>query len=130
MGLNVTSDDKGIKVYRKDRETKSGGTFATYSLAISSKDASGNWINGYMDAKFKKGVEVNNKAKIKINNAFFTVDEYNGKTYPKIFVLDFDVIEQGEVSNINGDAFVNLDSNDLPDFMKIDDAVGEEVPFK
>ena len=46
MGLVVTTDEKGMKVYRKDRQTQAGGTFATYSIKIASKKKDGNWVNG------------------------------------------------------------------------------------
>lgn len=121
MGLTVTSDDKGVKVYVKEREW-SGGSFKVYSLGISSKDKDGNWINGYLDAEFKKADadKITNKCKIKINNSWYKTTESNGKKYNKIFVNDFEVLEDGE-----GDEVVSLD-----EFMKIPENVGEELPFK
>jgi len=96
MGLKISTDDKGVKIYRKDRDTKNGGKFATYCMGVSSKTMDGTWVNGFVDCLFKKGVEVNHKAVIKINNAFPTVNEYNGNKYVKWFILDFEVIEDGE----------------------------------
>lgn len=97
MGLKVVTDGKAVTVYRKDRPTQNGTVFTTYTLGISSKDKDGNWVNGFMDCQFKKGVELNNKAKIEINNSFFTVSEYNGKKYNKLFIMDFTITDQGEV---------------------------------
>lgn len=120
MGLTVKSDDKGVKVIRKDRETKSGGKFATYSLMVSSKDIDGNWVNGFIDCQFKKGVEIANKTKIKINNAFYVVNEYNGNKYTKIMILDYEVLEEGEqVQTTTGGE----------DFLVIPDGIDEELPF-
>jgi len=118
MGLRISTDDKGVKVFKKVRDTKNGGKFATYCLAVSSKDLEGNWLNGYIDCCFKKGVEVNNKAVINIKNAFYTVSEYQDKKYTKIFILDFDTIEAGESEKA-------VDTS----FMDISDGIEGALPF-
>lgn len=128
MGLIITTDDRGTKIYRKDKQTRSGGTFATYSTSISSKKQDGSWVTTYKDCLFKKGVELNNKAVIKIKNAFPIVDEYNDKKYDKIFVMDFEVIDQGEAP-ADPNAFVSLDAGN-EDFMQINDAEFDSLPFK
>lgn len=93
MGATLTADK--VKVFRKDKEW-SGGTFATYSIGVSSKDKDGNYINGYLDVQFRKGVELGNKAEIKIKNAFPVVRESNGKKYVSWFINEFDELSQGE----------------------------------
>lgn len=120
MGLTVTSDEKGVKVIRKDK-TWSGGTFATYSLMISSK-VNDEWLNGFTDCVFKKGVEVENKAIIKINNAFYTVSKSGDRTYVKLMITDFDVIKPGVP--------LNKPTVDSEGFMQIPDNIDEELPFK
>lgn len=115
--ITLKTDDKGIKVFRKDRQTKAGGTFATYSISISSKDRNDAWVSAYVDVKFKKDVEVNNKAVIKINNAFPVVEEYNGNKSIKYMVTDFEVIEKGEKSvetDSEGFSTINMEDMDLP----------------
>lgn len=113
--ITVTTDDKGVKIYRKDRQTQNG-TFATYSMMISSKLQDGSWLNGFIDCRFKKGVEVANKSKIKINNAFYTCNEYNGKVYTKLIITDFDVLEGGEAPKENTTNWLDVDGTqeDLP----------------
>lgn len=124
MGLRITTDDKPVKVYKKEKQW-SGGVFYTYSLAVASKDSDGNWLNSYIDCTFKKtdADKITNKCKIKINNAFPTVTNYQNKNYVKWMILDFEVVEQGETA-ADPNAMVNLDS-----FMEIDDSVSSEVPF-
>ena len=122
MGLTVTTDGKAVTVYRKDRDTQSGGKFTTYSIGIASKDKEGNWVNGFIDCQFKKGVELNNKAKIEIANSFYSVSEYNGKKYTKLFILDFTVVEQGEVPLL-------APTPSTEDFMTIPDNIDAELPF-
>lgn len=122
MGLKITTDGKPVTVFKNERTTQNGGKFTTYSLAVASKDKDGNWVNGYIDAQFKKDVEVNNKAKINIGNAFYAVNKgKDGKNYIKLFVMEFDVVDQGEVPNVaqaSGE-----------DFMSIPDNIDEELPF-
>lgn len=97
MGLKIITDDRGpVTVFRQDKTSSAGNPYQQYSLGVSSKDKDGNWINGFINCQFKKDVEVANKAKIKINNAFYNVTESNGTKYYKVFIMDFDVVEQGE----------------------------------
>lgn len=117
MSVKITTDDKGIKVFRKDK-TWSGGTFATYSCKISSKDKNDEWQSVWKDLKFKKGVELNDKAVIQINNAFPVVESYKDTKKESWMVLDFDVIENGEVAaQVDADGFSAFPSDiddDLP----------------
>ena len=123
MGLKVVTDSKPVTVYRKDRPTQSGSVFTTYTLGISSKDKDGNWQNGYIDCQFKKGVEVANKAKIAITNSFYTVSEYNGKKYNKLFIMEFTVEEPGEAPQ-------NAPTPSDDSWMNIADGIDDsEMPF-
>lgn len=119
------TEDKGVRIYKKER-TGSKGTFYTYSMSVASKDKDGNWLNAYLDCQFKKTDEdkITNKCKIKINNAFPVISNYQNKNYVKWMILDFEVVEQGE-ADTDPNAMVNLDS-----FMEIDDSISEESPFK
>lgn len=115
MGLKITTEQSPVMVFVNERQTQNG-SFKMYSIGVSSKDKDGNWVNGFIDCQFKKGVELNNKAKIEISNSFYTVNEYNGKKYTKLFILDFTVVEDGEVSQPapapNGDmGFMNIDTD-------------------
>lgn len=122
MGVKLLTDDRSVTIFRKDKQTSNGGTFATYCMGISSKDKDGNWINGYLDVAFRKDVSVNNKAKINIKNAFPTVRKYNDKTYITWMITDFDVVDNGEVPqpapHPNDDGFMN-----------IPDGIEESLPF-
>jgi hypothetical protein len=55
----------------------------------------------FVDAQFRKGTDLANKSKINITNAFMTGSEYNGNTKPKIFVLDYEVVEGGNAPQTN-----------------------------
>jgi hypothetical protein len=120
MGLKVITDGKAVTVYRQDKTSQSGNSYAQYSIGVSSKNANGEWLNGFLDCVFKKGVELVNKSKININNSFYTVNEYNGKKNLKLFVLDFDVVEGGAP---------NTSSQDSQAWLNIPDGIDDNLPF-
>ena len=92
MGLVVTSDDKGVKIYANEKES-ANGKFTAYSLGINSKNPNGEWVNGYINCKFKKGVSVANKSKIKIKSAFFVATKGGNKSYTHLMITDFEILE-------------------------------------
>ena len=119
MGLKIITEQTPVTVYVNERQTQNG-TFKTYSIGVSSKDKDGNWVNGFLPCNFRKGTEIANKSKINITNAFMTGSEYNGNTKPKIFVLDYEVVEGGQPAPApNGDM----------GFMNIPDGIADELPF-
>lgn len=131
MGLKIVTDDRPVKIIRKDKVSAAGNAYTQYSAMVASKDKDGNWHNGFIDVSFKHGVSVDNKAQIAIKNAFPVVSEYNGKTSVKWMITDFDVIVQGEggsaptnASNGNGMA------TDADGFLQINADIDlEELPF-
>lgn len=124
MGLKITTDGRPVTVYANERTTQSGGKFMSYSIGVASKDKDGNWINGYQECAFKKDVVVNNKAKIDISNSFFTVyKDREGKPHNRLFIMEFDVVEQGEVPQQNGQATGNENWMDIPSDIE------ESLPF-
>lgn len=114
-----------LKIYRKDRTSQAGNAYTTYSTKINSKDKDGNWQSVFITVRFKKGVEVNNKADIKVNNAFFGVDTYNGNSTLTMIITDFEVVADGVSADANAGSQVNVDT----DFMNIPDGIAEELPF-
>lgn len=113
------TEDKKVRIFRKDREGKNG-TFATYSMGVSSKNQDGTYIKGYIDCSFKKGVDIPNATDITITNAFPVVREYNGKTYVSWMITEYEIVGEGQapVNNTDPDmGFVNIPENidaDLP----------------
>ena len=119
MGLVITTDSKPVTVVRKDGVSQNGKAYTMYSLMYSFKNASEEWKNVFVDAQFRKGTDLANKSKINITNAFMTGSEYNGNTKPKIFVLDYEVVEGGQPA---------LAPNGDMDFMKIE-TDSDSLPF-
>lgn len=65
-----------------------------YSIGLSKKNKNGGYDNGFMSARFKKDVEIVNKTRIKIKEAWLTFNTNEGKTFPYIFINDFEVISE------------------------------------
>lgn len=82
-------DNKLIKVYRREHE---GRTY--YSIRLSKKDKDGNYINGYIDARFKKDIEVEDRTNIYIKNAWLDFYVKDKKTYPYIFINEFEKVKE------------------------------------
>ena len=120
MGLKIETDGKAVTVIRKDGVSQNGKAYTMYSLMYSFKNGE-EWKNVFVDAQFRKGTDLANKSKINIANAFMTGSEYNGNTKPKIFVLDYEVVEGSQPAPApNGDM----------GFMQIPADCQEELPFQ
>lgn len=103
--LNLTGED--VKIIRKDGTSKAGKAYTLYSMMISSKDMDNNWVNGFINCRFKKGIEVNNKAKILIKSAFPTVAKWGDRAEVTWMILDFEVVDAGEVP-VSGTDFIDM----------------------
>ena len=109
MGIKCVTDSKPVTVVRKDGVSQSGKAYTMYSLMYSFKNSNEEWKNVFVDAQFRKGTDLANKSKINITNAFMTGSEYNGNTKPKIFVLDYEVVEGSQPAPApSGDDFMSI----------------------
>ena len=64
-----------------------------YTMGLSKKDKSGNYIKGYINVNFKKGVVLSNMTKIRIKSAWLDFYKKDVQTIPYIFINDFDIVE-------------------------------------
>lgn len=84
-----------------------------YSIGLSRKDRNGEYFYGYFPCQFKKDVDVANKSRICIRNAFMSFYLKDDKTMPYIMVTDFDILEKKEnYAQLKGD--VEIDGKELP----------------
>ena len=104
-------------IFRNAHEGKDG-TWYTYATGVSSKRQDGTYINGYLDVRFRKGIVVENKTKININDGFLTVREFtlNGETQKRIelMILDFDIADGGAGHIREQEQFSALNYDDVP----------------
>lgn len=122
MGLKIVTDGKPVTVIRQDKTSSGGKPYTQYFLMVSSKNAENAWISGFIECQFKKGVSINNKSKININNAFYTVSDFNGKKYVKLMITDFSIAENGEAPQA---APTPSDG-----FMDVPTGISDELPFQ
>lgn len=88
--MQVVSDKEEM-IFKQEKDDK-----RYYSIGLSRKDKNGEYISGYITAVFKKDVDIPNKTKIKIKEAWLGFNVKDKKTYPHVFINDFEVVEQEE----------------------------------
>lgn len=67
-----------------------------YSIGLSRKDRNGKYFNGYFPCQFKKDVELENKTKIIVKNAFMSFYLKDEKTMAYIMILDYSLADKKE----------------------------------
>lgn len=78
-----------VKVYAKEYEGKK-----YYRIGLSKKDKNGNYINGYLDARFRKDTEVDDSKKIYIQDAWLDFYIKDKITHPFIFINKFEYVAE------------------------------------
>ena len=79
-----------------------------YSIGLSRKDRNGEYYHAYFPCQFKKDVNVDNKTKIKIKNAFMSFYNKDDKQVFYLMVLDFQEIENKNVYELKSEEESNL----------------------
>lgn len=114
--MEVTSNREET-IYRKEFEGK-----PTYSIALSKKKEDGTYENGYMKVVFRNGVSIPNKSKIMIKSAWLSFNTFNNRTFPYIFIDNFDLLSKpNEFENMR----TTIES-DIGQQIKITD---DDLPF-
>lgn len=101
-----------------------------YSIGLSKKNKNGGYDNGFMSVRFKKGIEVGNKTRIKIKDAWLSFNVKDNKTFPYIFINDYEIIsetnpEHKEIQEMTNDEHYKTKS-DTFEQVEITD---EDLPF-
>lgn len=89
--LSKNKDNKDLPVMIFRNVFDSG---ISYSTTISHKDVNGEYVNAFINVRFKKNVDVENQQKIIIKDAW--LDFYqnkDGKDIFYIFINDFDKVK-------------------------------------
>lgn len=104
MSIKVTGD---TMIFRKEYE---GRTF--YSMGVSTKNQEGDYVKGYMDVQFKKGVDLDNQSKIDIKDSWFKVyKSKDGKSKVYLFINEFEGVKKKTEPD-----FVQVDDDDYSPF--------------
>lgn len=105
--MNVTGKAKVFASTYKGQN----GEFTTYSVGLGSKEQDGTWINAYLDARFRKGVEVQNGTTIDIKEGFLTARKGKDFNKPSLMILDYEVLPTGQPM---GSGYMAVDDDDVP----------------
>lgn len=93
--MNIQTD-KPKMIYKYT--TEDGKEF--YSLGLSKKKQDGTWEMGFINCRFKKDVNLDNKTKILIKNAWLDFTIKDKKTYPFIFINEFEIVQDNKQENV------------------------------
>ena len=88
--MQIVSDREEI-IFRKEFEGK-----VSYSIGLSEKKEDGSYERGYMPVRFRKGVELKDKTKIKLKEAWLNFFKDNKKTITYIFINKFEMASDYE----------------------------------
>lgn len=86
--MNIQTD-KSKTIYKYT--TKDGKEF--YSLGLSKKKQDGTYENGFINCRFKKDINLENKTKILIKGGWLDFYVKDRITYPFIFINEFEIIQ-------------------------------------
>lgn len=91
-----------------------------YKYGQSRKDVDGNWVNGYIDCRFRNGVEIPNKTLIQVKDAWQDFFVKEGKTYTYTFINEFEIVneeneelEDVSLDDILGEDTIEIDESEL-----------------
>lgn len=126
MGIRITTDDRGIKVWRSDR-----GQYPSYAVQISKKEGDA-WINDYQKVHFKGGADIPNGTVIQIHDAFpalesWVKDNQQHKRIVWIIMEWSDGIGPYQAQSKNPVQEVQTSFDDLPDSFA---AAEDNIPFR
>lgn len=119
--MNIETQNK-VRIYRFD-----GQYGASYSVSLSKKKQDGTYENGFMPCKFKKDVELENKTDIYIKNAWLSFNLKDKKTYPFIFINEFEKV--GEAIDKNHIELKDIDPDPFKEFGEEIELQELELPF-
>lgn len=128
MGIRITTDEYGVRVWRSDRY---GHT--NYSVTIQKKKEDGGYITEYKQVKFRGGVEIENGTDIVIRDGFPTIEWWNDKNTGELktkevwVILDFVYKSAAPRPQVREPQPVPEDMfRDMPDTFQ---AAEDEIPF-
>lgn len=115
-----------IRVFRREVDYN-GKTLVFYSTPIKKKEYDGTFNYYYKNIKFRKGVDLQNKCTIKINNMFEDVSKNTKDNYNPIwslFISDYELVEES-----SSDTIIQYNKQIQDDFGENIEITSEDLPF-
>ena len=116
--------DKPKTIYKY--KTKDGKEF--YSLGLSKKKQDGSFENGFINCRFRKDINLENKTKILIKGGWLDFYVKDRITTPFVFINEFEIVEDNKQENIqevNELSSLHTDT-EYQDTIQLED---EDLPF-
>ena len=119
MGIKITTDYKGIKVWRSDR-----GQYPSYAIQVSKKEGD-TWINDYQKVRFRGSPDIPNGTEISIRDGFPALETWvkDGCEHKRIVWVIMDYSYPGMTEKPK-QSFM-----DMPDYPDSFSAAEEDLPF-
>ena len=118
--MEIVSDKKET-IYRKDFDEK-----PRYTIGLSKKKKEDKYENGFMTVRFKQDVKLENKTNIMIKKAWLSFNQYENKTYPYIFISEFEIVKEEQKEENPYEYMRYKVESDIGKQIEISD---EEIPF-
>lgn len=100
-----------------------------YSIGLSKKNKNGGYDNGFMSVRFKKDVVVNNKTRIKLKDAWLSFNTNEGKTFPFIFINDFEIISEPNPNKKEENPYEDFGNSIKTEVQETFDIQESDLPF-
>lgn len=102
MAFCVTTDEYGIKVYRREFKSDKGLYYNIYSTDLNSKNSKGEKKKSFIQLRFKKNEVVEDGATIIVKKGFlsFNANLEPSERVPYVFVTDYEIIKGEEFDSI------------------------------
>ena len=102
--------DRVEMIFRKDFDNK-----PYYSMGLSRTNQNGGYIQGYIPVYFRKGVELENKTRIRIKDAWLDFYLKDGETKINIFINEFEKVgEDKKQDNWDSAKNIEIEPDELP----------------
>lgn len=121
MGMVYSTDNKGVKIYRFERNGK-----ITYARRVSKKEGD-TWIGKYQRIRFKGSPDIPDGTIVQILYGFDVLDTWvkDGKEYMEIAIVATDYSYDG-MKEQPGTSYMQMPEPDMPDSFS---AAEDEIPF-
>lgn len=100
-----------------------------YSIGLSKKNKNGGYDNGFMSVRFKKDVVVNNKTRIKLKDAWLSFNTNEGKTFPFIFINDFEIVSEANPNKKEENPFEDFGNSIKTEVQEQIEIQESDLPF-
>ena len=106
-------------IFRNERDSK-----VSYAIGLSKKNQDGTFDRGFMPVRFRKDIELKDRTKITIKEAWMDFFKIDKKTIPYIFINKFDMASDFEAIKQVSDR--EIKPNDKTNFESSED---DNLPF-